>query len=255
VDEPVIRETFVFPDCEAASRALASTVAGLLGSALEEAPRASIAVSGGKTPGPLFTLLGSEFRTRVDWSRVHVFWTDERAVPVTDPGSNFRLANERWLVPARVPPENLHPIPCGTAPVDEAARRYESELRRFFGGGDRRATPEGFDVTLLGVGLDGHVASIFPPAPASSDSGAWVTWTETAPQPPHVARVSVALDFLNRSRDVLFLVCGREKHAILRDVLDPVAGRGEGLPAARVVARDRLEWFLDAAAASDAGPG
>jgi 6-phosphogluconolactonase len=246
----VIRETLVFPDPEATCRALGAGVVEAAREVLERSDRFSLVLPGGHTPQALFRRLAGEFRSRLDWSRVHLFWTDERAVGPDDPASNFGLARRTLLGPLGLPGPSVHRIRGEDRPLERAAQEYEEDLRQYFGPGSGAALPATtFDFVVLGVGPDGHTASLFPSSPTGNRPDRWVVATPRAPLPPRVERVTLTLPMLNRSREVAFLACGPDKRAIVRRILEgPPRGPG-GPPAARVEAFDRLRWFLDAAAA------
>ena len=171
----------------------------------------SLALSGGSTPKRLYArLAAAPWRERMPWDRVHLFWGDERFVPPDHPDSNRRMAQEAMVAHVPIPPANLHPVPVDGTPED-AARRYEAELRAFAAG-----RPQGeplFDVQLLGLGPDGHTASLFPGTPALAERGAWVAAVVGA-KPE--ARITLTYPALDSSRDVAFLVAGAEKREIVR---------------------------------------
>ncbi|KAF0218640.1 MAG: hypothetical protein FD174_2733 [Geobacteraceae bacterium] len=203
--------------------------------------RFSVAVSGGSTPRPLFQLLATEeFRTRIDWERVHFFWADERCVPPDHPDSNFKGAHDILLAKLPLPAANIHRIPGELAPP-EAARAYERELRVFFSG----ASMPVFDLILLGVGEDGHTASLFPGEEGIGEKErlAVALYVEKL----HTHRVTLTLPVLNSARRVVFLVAGREKAVIVQEVLE---GKNPRLPAAQVNPPEgSLIWLLDSEAA------
>jgi 6-phosphogluconolactonase len=205
-----------------------------------------VAVSGGRTPEPVFEQLAARAGEFDRWRNSDVFWCDERLVPPSDLRSNFGLARRLWLTPAGVPRENVHPVPS-SLPLEDAAREYEADLRGRF---DRTAAPT-FDAVLLGVGPDGHTASLFPGAPALDVRDRWAAGEPRPAQPPLVPRVTLTLEGLRHGRVAIFLVCGAEKRAVLARLLGRSTGETERakLPAARVSAVDAVEWFLDRDAA------
>jgi len=204
--------------------------------------RFSVAVSGGSTPRPLFQLLATEeFRTRIDWERVHFFWADERCVPPDHPDSNFKAAYDLLLAKLPLPAANIHRIPGELAPL-EAARAYERDLRGFFAG---EHVPV-FDLILLGVGEDGHTASLFPGKEGigEKERSAVAVYVEKL----HSHRVTLTLPVLNSARRVVFLVAGGEKAEIVREILE----EGETRYPAALVAPPSGEviWLLDREAAA-----
>ncbi|MEA2858961.1 MAG: 6-phosphogluconolactonase, partial [Methylobacteriaceae bacterium] len=161
----------VFPDAEALARSAAvwlkERLAPLQG-------RIAIALSGGSTPRRLFQLMGSDFKDDFPWSRMHFFWGDERFVPRDDPESNFRMAYEALLSKVPVPPENVHPVPTEGIALDDAARAYERELQNFYGTPALDPNKFLFDVQFLGLGEDGHTASLIPGEPVLNERKRWV---------------------------------------------------------------------------------
>jgi 6-phosphogluconolactonase len=248
--ESVATETLVLPDPETAGRALAAAVAESACTTLSRQARFSLVVSGGRTPEPFLRSLAVDYVASVAWDRVDLFWADERAVPATDPESNV------GFVTALLGPQlteaglRLHPMLGARVPSSAAASLYETELRAYFGVGPQAEVPtETFDFVALGLGPDGHTASLFPPPFLAPPETAWVTGTPPAPVAPHVPRISLGFGVINRSRDVAFLVTGADKQRILRAVRHPSDDRERSLPAARIRAVRRLRWFVDAAAA------
>jgi 6-phosphogluconolactonase len=217
-------ELKIFPDLASLSLAAGQEIV----SAVRGGRRFGLALSGGRTPRLLYELLGTRFAPQIHWPKLHVFFADERGVPPGHPHSNWRLAWEAFLGRVPLPPGNLHRI-RGELPPLEAARRYEEELRRF----------GRLDLVLLGLGEDGHVASLFPGAPALQARGlvAAVPWPVGDPPLP---RITLTLTAINAARGVFFLVAGAEKRGA---VARAWAGE-EGLPATRVAPRERLVWFL-----------
>lgn len=213
--------------------------------AIAERGRFLLVLAGGTTPRGVYRQLAAQ---HIEWERVHLFWGDERGVPPEHAESNFRMAAESLLRHLPVPPPNLHRIP-GEKPPGEAALLYDRELQRFFGAGRPADLPgdQGFDLVLLGIGADGHTASLFPGSEALEETG-WAAATQ-APSPAAVReRITLTLPAINCAREVVFLVTGREKRAVLQEILLPAASRSI-LPACRVAPRGTLSWFLDAAAA------
>ena len=217
--------------------------------AIRRRGRCVLALSGGSTPRLVYPLLASRPRIDlVDWSRVEFFWGDERGVSPDHPDSNFGLARGLLLdqLP-RVRLEAVHPMPADAADPDAAAARYEAELGRVLGvrpGGTQRPR---FDLVWLGMGPDGHTASLFPGADALSERRRWVI-PATAPKSSAVAsRMTLTLPLINAARAVLFVVAGADKAQAVR----AVRVGSSALPAARVRARSTL-WLLDAAAAGEA---
>jgi 6-phosphogluconolactonase len=218
--------------------ALAKAAAERLMARIEDNPaRIAICLTGGSSPKQLYRLLARDAHTgRIPWERVHWFIGDERFVPASDPLNNMNMAKSIFL-DAFAPAENIHPIPTDTADPNESALRYERELQTFHGA--RELDPEKplFDLVLMGVGPDGHTASLFPGDAALKERSRWVVGVARAPVKPLVPRVTLTLPTLASCREMLFEVAGQEKHAILTRLL-----AGEDLPANR--ARSSFETVL-----------
>jgi 6-phosphogluconolactonase len=228
-----------YPDARAAAEACGAHILTLLEQSLAGRGAATLAVSGGSTPKPMFEFMA---RTPFDWSRVHVFWADERAVPPSHEQSNYRLVEEILLQPARIPPTNVHRVHGELAP-EAAARRYVSDIRDYF----RASELPRFDVVHLGMGDDGHTASLFPADPLIQNQDD-VAAAVSAPKPPR-ERITLLPAALLTSRHIAVLVAGENKGPALRRVF---SGPYRPLQCpAQIVARDTPQavWFLDAAAA------
>ncbi len=242
--EPAIE---VYADRETLVRAEAERVIALAGDAISARGRFSLALSGGSTPRPLYALLATPaFASRLDWSRVHVFWGDERCVPPDHADSNYRMAREALLDHVPIPAANVHRI-AGESPPDDAAKAYEQILRAHFG----RATgpPERtFDLALLGMGDDGHTASLFPGTPPVTEERRWVLANHvTAAR--DMWRITLTPVVLNAAAVVTFLVAGASKAERLWDVLEGPT-RAAPLPVQRIhPSHGALTWMIDAAAA------
>lgn len=205
--------------------------------------RFRVALSGGSTPKALYVLLASDhFRSRFPWHRVEWFWGDERFVPYDHPESNYRVARETMLAKGPVPPENIHPIPTDGDP-EEAARRYERTLRHVYGSPTLDPGRPFFDITLLGLGEDGHTASLLPGDKLLDERKRWVA--AVLHGRPEI-RITLTYPVLESSRHVIFLVAGKEKATALRRIR---AGDCR-LPAARVHPVGELIWFVDRDAAT-----
>lgn len=209
--------------------------------------RCAVALSGGTTPEKLYRFWSEpEVSRRIPWDRVHFFWGDERHVPPQHADSNYRMVRQAWAqVP--VPEVNLHRVPAEEPEAEEAARQYESTLREFFTEGLPR-----FDLMLLGLGPDGHTASLFPGGDAVFETERWVV----APYVPKLStyRISLTVPVINASEQTVFLVAGSSKapalKAVWSDPKDPLK-----LPAQAIEPKEgKLIWWLDRAAAQDLMP-
>ncbi len=224
--------------------ALASRVAEwMTTAALAATGLCRVSLSGGSTPKALYGLLASDaFKSRFPWRRVCWYWGDERFVPQDDPESNYGMARDAMLAKVPVPPENVHPIPTDGDPED-AARRYERTLQDAYGAATLDPSRPLFDIVLLGLGADGHTASLLSGDPAVDERKRWVVAVSHGR--PEV-RITLTLPVIESSRHVAFLVEGKSKAPILATIR---AG-GSRLPAARVQPAGELLWFADRAAAS-----
>ena len=212
--------------------------------------RIAICLTGGSSPKRLYALLGQEpYRSRIPWQRVHWFIGDERFVPPGDQLHNMTMARQTFL-DSCAPAANIHPIPTDGANPDDCARAYEQELKSFYGAGRLDPARPLFDLVLLGVGPDGHVASLFPNYPALDEQARWVVGVATAPVAPQVPRVSLTLAPLGSCREMLFEVAGADKRAILTRVF-----AGENLPANRAHATGETVWLVDNSALPEQAGG
>jgi 6-phosphogluconolactonase len=199
------------------------------------------ALSGGSTPKRMFQQLT---KMTMDWRHIHLFWVDERCVSPDHPDSNFGMTAAILLNHIEIPMENVHRIQ-GELPPEQAALNYENELQGFFG----QKFPV-FDLILLGLGSDGHTASLFPGSPALAEETRWVTAVEhRKPPPPLVDRVTLTFPVLMVSKMLLFLVSGAEKKAVLFEIFSQNPS-SENYPAAKIALQKTTSWFVDQEAAA-----
>jgi 6-phosphogluconolactonase len=226
------------------SASLARTAAErMIGRMTANSDRVAICLTGGSSPRQLYQLLASEpWRTKIPWDRVHWFIGDERFVSPNDPLNNIAMARRTFL-DSHAPACNIHPIPTEAANPDEAAERYERELKSFYGAEALDPARPLFDVVLMGLGPDGHTASLFPGYPAVEETHRWVVGVPKAHVEPFVPRVTLTLPMLGSCREMLFEVAGTAKRAILTRVF-----AGENLPANRARAMGETVWLVDEAA-------
>lgn len=205
--------------------------------------RIAICLTGGSTPARLYELLSAPpWRDRIPWPRVHWFLTDDRFVPENDLLSNGGMARRTFLDTC-APAENVHLIDTTAPTQDDAARRYENELRAFRAAQPDLSAPL-FDLVLMGIGPDGHTASLFPGMSAPSVRERWVVGVPQANVAPFVPRVTLTFEALASTHEMLFLVAGHDKAPIMTRLLS-----GEDLPAARAgAAYGKTVWLLDEAA-------
>ena len=231
-------------DPPSVAEATADRFVSVARSAIEERGICRVALSGGGTPKEVYPLLlEPRRRDAVQWSAVEFFWGDERSVPPDHPESNFGVAYQMLIAHLpNVRPDRIHRMPAEAPDLEAAALSYESELRLAFGA--RGSGPPAFDLIWLGMGPDGHTASLFPGSAALDEHERWVVGNWAPSQ--ETWRMTLTFPVLNAGRDVLFVVTGADKARALREIRE---GPSE-LPAARV-AGDHVEWIVDAAAAGD----
>jgi 6-phosphogluconolactonase len=234
------RHVVAVADSRALARAAADRVTARIAG---NGGRVAICLTGGSSPKQLYQLLATEaYRSQIPWARVHWFIGDERFVRSDDPLNNMGMARRTFLDQC-APAANVHPIPTDTADPEQAARRYERELQSFYGAHQLDFARPLFDVVLMGVGPDGHTASLFPGYPALDETVRWVVGVPKAHVEPFVPRVTLTLPALNSCREMLFEVSGADKRAISTRVL-----AGENLPANRAHSMGETIWLVDKAA-------
>jgi 6-phosphogluconolactonase len=220
----------------ALARAAATAFVASAGEVLSKRDRFTVALAGGSTPKTLYAWLASEYRDTLAWDRVHFFWTDERFVSPDDPESNYRMAREVLLDPLGLPHQNIHFPDTGASEPSDAAERYQVALCAFFGSELPR-----FDWIFLGMGEDGHTASLFPGSDALQETERLVLAVHDSPKPPPV-RITMTFPLLNAAREIHFLIAGRRKQDAFSKIL-----RQENvhLPAQRVRPIDgTVDWWV-----------
>ena len=228
----------VFENPQDLAEAAAEAFAGEAAKSIQENGRFAVALAGGSTPKALYELLATRYQNALDWGRIHVFFGDERTVPPGHENSNYHMAYETLL--SRVSAGSVHRM-RGELDPREAAALYEKELTAFFGGGPR------FDLVLLGIGADGHTASLFPRTPALDVNDRWAV--ENPVQKLGTTRLTLTVPAINAARKVTFLVAGEGKAEALKEVLEGDA-HPRDYPAKLVRPPDGPDWFVDRAAAS-----
>jgi 6-phosphogluconolactonase len=247
-------ELHVFKDGEALANAAANFIANHIAATLKTNPRYTIALSGGSTPKRLHQLLaqppysnvqaasGGGGEQQIDWSRLHIFWGDERAVPFEDDRNNAKMAYETLLDFVPVPADQIH-VMRTDIPPEQSAAEYEKTLHQYF---DKTATS--FDLVLLGMGDDGHTLSLFPGQPVIHEEKRWATafWL----QAQDMYRITLTKTIVNKSACVVFLTAGTAKAHALREVLKG-AHNPDLYPSQVIKPVGELHWFIDEAAARD----
>jgi 6-phosphogluconolactonase len=233
----------VSSDADEMSVRAAEATVGTIKDAVRASGRCSLVLSGGHTPRTLYSLLASQFQEQVPWEHVHVFWGDERYVPAGDSQNNYRMAKEALLDHVPCPAGNVHPMPTHFTTVDLAARAYEATLKNYFHSDWPR-----FDLVLLGLGEDGHTASLFPRSAALAETTRWVVAVQAAAEPP--LRLTLTLPAITRASAVYFLVAGANKAPTLHRILSGTSD-SDAYPAAGVrLEKGKVIWWVDSEAAA-----
>ena len=204
--------------------------------AVQKRGRFALALSGGSTPRELYQLLSQpRFSNSFPWDKTHIFWGDERCTASNSPDSNFLMARDALLSKAPLPKSQVHPIETEGLESEKSAEEYEKLLRTFF------ATNSGFDLMLLGIGPDGHTASIFPNGPALEEKNRWVM-PVPAPQGvlPRLPRITLTFPVINLSRKILFLSGFKDKEKVITEILESKSS----LPASRVRAQEETHFYI-----------
>ena len=236
----------IVPDQAALAEEGARRFEALARASIASHGRFTVALAGGSTPRGMYERLARPpHREAIDWTNVHIFWSDERYVPPDDPESSFRMAREALLAHVPIPAANIYPAPTVGGTPEAAAGAYAETIAALFD-----ETPPRFDLILLGMGPDGHTASLFPGAPEVTAPGdELVVVVHDAPKPPPT-RLSFTFKLINAAANVIFLVAGADKAATLHEVLrgphDPARLPAQGVRPER----GELVWLVDEAAAS-----
>jgi 6-phosphogluconolactonase len=246
LEPAVIRDARVSVTLEQLFRSVAEDSLALARQAVAERGRFSISLAGGSTPAALYALWARDYGDRMPWDRTFVFFGDERYVPADDPASNYHMARETLLDHVAIPPEQIFPMRTDYAKPEDAASGYQQTLRRFFG-------PQApvLDLLLLGLGTEGHTASLFPDSPVLQEKERWVAAPVVPAKPSQ--RLTLTLPLLNQVRAAFFLVAGAAKREIVQAIRNEPDSGSEATasryPAARIrPASGRVVWYLDQAA-------
>jgi 6-phosphogluconolactonase len=250
------REVRPFSDLEALSIAAAEEIVAIARASVAARGRFTVALAGGNTPRRTYELLATRHRDAIDWTRTEIVFGDERFVPPDDKRSNYRMAREALLAVVPIPAERVHPVPIG-ARVYDAAAAYDLTLEQLVGAGSAGRSPSDvpvaatIDLVLLGVGPDGHTASLFPGSPAVGERSRYALAVDapTTVQPA-VPRITTTFPFLNGARVAMFLVAGADKRPVIGQILEGGAS-ARRYPAALVAARERTLWMIDQSAMPD----
>ncbi len=241
-------ELKVYRDADHLAEKAAARIARAAAESIRHRGRFTLVLAGGSTPRKTYALLAQgEGEANIDWSRTFLFFGDERHVPPDDPRSNFRMAHESLLAIAPITNDQVLPIGTDLATAEQCSDQYSSALIKFFG------MPAGtmpiFDLILLGLGDDGHTASLFPGAAALGVNDRIATWSPPGVLPPPVDRITLTYPALNAARQAMFLVAGANKAEALRDIVEGNATTQQRPAAGIRPERGRLTWLVDQAAA------
>jgi 6-phosphogluconolactonase len=242
--ETIKPEVHVFDNLKNASQALAENIVKTSNKSIKSRNRFALALSGGKTPRLLYELVANEYSEKINWEAIHFFWGDERYVPKDHPDSNFAMAYNTLITKVPLPFQNVHSIPTEIETPEKAAESYEETLREFFEDSDEEVSCT-FDAILLGVGEDGHTASLFPGSPALKEKIRWAVAVDAPASFLPKARITLTLPVINRSRDVFLLVYGDKKSSVVSSILEDPERSRKLYPAAMIEARERLIWYVD----------
>lgn len=227
-------------------RTVAELVVRVARTAIQKRGKFSMFLAGGSTPRPMYELLASAFETAIQWDRVHLFWGDERFVSLDDPDSNFHMANEAFISKLDIPESNVHALDVEAESVQDAAESYEDTIRNTVDETTAANVPI-CDVMLLGLGTDGHTASLFPHSPLLEEREKLVAGVPNPPERHDHPRVTTTFPLINQARYVWFLVTGERKRSTLNTILHDNPSIDE-YPAAGVQPEGDLTWCLDDAA-------
>lgn len=244
MDDSLKEKIRIQVDYETLSKNAAEHIFQLIQTTLKDQVRFTLTLAGGNTPAKLYELLGSLYAERIPWQKVYLFWGDERNVPLDHKNSNYRSVKEQLLDKIEIPTENVFPVPVAPSSVNISAQEYENQLREFF-----QTDLPAFDLILLGIGDDGHTASLFPGSEALNEDKKWVAPSLATSEPKE--RITLTFPVLNNAKNVYFLANGKSKSAAIKNAVSDDIGKNV-CPAAYVKPEDgELLWWLDKEAATD----
>ncbi len=234
--QKAVPSVHVYADKAALVTAATDQVIELIRDAIATHGRCSIALSGGSTPKPIYQALA---QADLPWDQLYIYWGDERYVPATHADSNAKMARDAWLAHVAIPADNIFVVPTDTDSPEVSAERYQQSLMDSFSAASEGEIPQ-FDVILLGMGDDGHTASLFPHTLALNEFYRWVTVGNKDGQP----RITFTSRLINQARHVMFVVAGANKQTALSQVFSPTADSA-AYPARLVAPVGELRWLLD----------
>lgn len=247
-------DILISPTPDALNAALADAIVARAKDAIAARGRFSVALTGGSSPQGAYKLLAqSPRKDAIDWQHCFVFMSDERCVPFSDPRSNYGEAQRHFLNYVPLPPTNLLPIETDGGTPEQIADAYAQTLASFFGT-DVSSAPPAFDLILLGLGDDGHCASLFPGKPTLNEMHKWVVSSTPGTLPPPVDRVTFTFPLLNAARAVLFVVNGDKKAVVVQDILEKAPPVVQNPAVGVQPSQGTVTWMIDQAAASLLSP-
>lgn len=236
----------IFPDPEQLCRAAAAAIAQMIGQ--HRSNRFRLVLSGGRTPETLYRILATEYATAIPWGKVELFWGDERYVRHDHPASNFAMVQRSLLDYVPIPAEQIHPIPTAANNPAMDAAAYQQTLQECAADGELLR----FDLLLLGMGEDGHTASLFPGGDWLAEQEAWAV-ASRAPVVPH-DRITLTFPILNAARHTMILVTGQKKQPILQEMFANSTAAASRYPIAMIAPQGEVQWLVDSAAWSGDAP-
>ncbi len=208
----------VFPDLTSLSKSVASEIDVMITRSAKAGGKFTLALAGGNTPRTLYHVMAEDYGSKITWGNVHLFWGDERYVPPNHPQSNYRMVREMLIDQTSIPIENVHPMPTNYPDPEEAAQAYEKDLRNYF-----RSEWPYFSLMILGIGPDGHTASLFPNSRTLEEKQRWVVTSTSTSEPKK--RLTLTLPALSNAEQIFFLVSGLEKTETFRNALSPTVNK------------------------------
>lgn len=245
---------FIFPNLNAASRIMAEEIVDLINSVISKKGHFMLALSGGNTPRTLYGLFASEFSNKIPWEHVHLFWGDERHVPKNQAQSNFAMAYESFISKVNIPQGNVHRIPIENGPPEKSAELYEMLLKKMFHYSTAKNDEQSFDLILLGMGEDGHTASLFPANPVLLEKRRLVCAVNAPLKMKPIQRITITFPIIERANYVFFLVSGAKKERILKLIFEKPEKAKKMYPAAMVNPRGKTVWYIDSNGMSKINP-
>ncbi|MCX8093201.1 MAG: 6-phosphogluconolactonase [Candidatus Goldbacteria bacterium] len=238
-----------YNDLETLSISAANFIAEIAEKTINTQGFFTIALSGGNSPRLIYSMLAEkELKSKIDWNKVLIFWGDDRYLPHTNPESNYKMAYDTLISKIDIPQENIFRIPTEVSPPEEAALLYENIMKKAFiklGAIDINKKLPIFDLIILGVGRDGHTASLFPGHKAVNEKERWVTHVKAHARITLHDRITITLPVINNAKNVMFIISGEGKGKIIRDIVEEKRS-GKVYPASMIKPQDgQSVWFID----------